>query len=244
MRRAFSDNYPITRKFGVFGSEYSNYPGSKHPGTDYLVPANRPLLANQSGTVTIFDRPASLKTGRGKEVVITKGNKQTKTCHMNKIDVVNGQQVKEGQAIGLSGHTGYVIDSQGNIGTPAGAHLHNELMINGQYVNIEDNLNQEDDMYNGQSAKFWHDELVEERKNLANATAIAEARKLNVGQVDKVLKMGLRREPTAEELGNLDYQTNPGLLVDTIWNNGGEQFYLMPAEFELVTEKLYKKKGE
>lgn len=44
-------------------------------------------------------------------------------------------------------------------------------------------------------------------------------------QVDHLLKMGLRREPTAEELNNQKYHENAGLLVDTLWNNGGEAFY-------------------
>lgn len=62
-------------------------------------------------------------------------------------------------------------------------------------------------------------------KDLENATNIAERRKLTPGQVDKALKMGLRREPTAAELNNPDYQNNPGLCIDTLWNNGGEMLY-------------------
>ncbi len=44
-------------------------------------------------------------------------------------------------------------------------------------------------------------------------------------QQDKFLKMGLQREPTAEELNNQAYATNPGLLADTLWNNGGSDIY-------------------
>lgn len=67
--------------------------------------------------------------------------------------------------------------------------------------------------------------IAELTRDLANATAAAERRKLTPSQVDKVLKMGLRREPTAAELNNPDYQNNPGLLIDTVWNNGGEMLY-------------------
>lgn len=145
MRRAYNGNYRVTRPFGVYDPAYSNYPGSRHPGTDYGLPANTQLVAGMTGKVTgVFDRPASLKTGRGKEVVIAFGNKERKACHMNRIDVSVGQQVVEGQAIGLSGYTGYVVDAQGNIGTPGGAHLHDELLVDGQYVNLEDNLKEED----------------------------------------------------------------------------------------------------
>lgn len=38
---------------------------------------------------------------------------------------------------------------------------------------------------------------------------------------DKVLKMGLQREPLPEELNNKDYN-NASLLINTVWNNGGE----------------------
>lgn len=51
-------------------------------------------------------------------------------------------------------------------------------------------------------------------------------------QVDKAIKMGLQREPTAEELNNKQYANDPGLLIDTLWNNGGEARYAnhtMPA---------------
>jgi hypothetical protein len=48
---------------------------------------------------------------------------------------------------------------------------------------------------------------------------------ITIQQVDRVLKMGLRREPTAGELNNPAYQSDPGLLIDTVWNNGGAQSY-------------------
>lgn len=141
MRHAFNGNYGITRPFGVVDPAYSNYPNSAHPGTDYGLPANTPLVAGISGRVTVFNRASNLKTGRGKEVVITNGKYQRKFCHMNRIDVSDGQQVAEGQSIGLSGYTGYVLDGAGNIGTPAGAHLHDELLIDGVYVPLEEHLN-------------------------------------------------------------------------------------------------------
>lgn len=143
MRLSFNGNYPVSQPYGVYDPAYANYPGSVHPGTDWALPANTPLIAGMSGSVTIFNR-GSAKIGRGNEVVITNSNKQRKTCHMNRIDVVNGQQVTEGQNIGLSGFTGYVVDSQGRVGTPAGAHLHDELLINGQYVDLDKYLKEND----------------------------------------------------------------------------------------------------
>lgn len=53
---------------------------------------------------------------------------------------------------------------------------------------------------------------------------------ITVDQVDKLIKMGLNREPTAEELANKDYQNNPGLAIDTFWNNGGQINYQNPPK--------------
>jgi len=136
MRKSFNGTFPITRKFGVVDPAYSNYPGSQHPGTDYGLPVNTPLVAGMGGTVSIYDRNPNIHTGRGKEVVIVSGDKQRKTCHMNRIDVESGQTVTEGQAIGLSGNTGY----------SSGPHLHDELLVKGQYVDLEKNLSEGETM--------------------------------------------------------------------------------------------------
>lgn len=156
MRLAFNGSYGISRAFGVYDpSAYSGYPGARHPGTDYGVPANTPLVAGMSGTVSVIDRSSTLKTGRGKEVIITNGNKQRKACHMNRIDVVNGQYVAEGDPIGLSGYTGYVLDGAGNVGTPGGAHLHDELLIDGIYVNLSEHLGGDEDMIQDNEPHYY-----------------------------------------------------------------------------------------
>lgn len=49
--------------------------------------------------------------------------------------------------------------------------------------------------------------------------------KLTPSQVDKAIKMSLGREPTQEELNNPDYANSAGLLIETLWNNGGAQRY-------------------
>lgn len=160
MRRAFDGNYPVTREFGVKDPAYANYPGSKHPGTDYGVPANTPLKAGISGWVTTYDRPAGIKVGRGKEVIITDGDTERKYCHMNRIDVPSGRYVSEGTTVGLSGYTGYVVDAQGKVGTPGGAHLHDELLIDGQYLDLEEQNLEEEEMPNDgditNMARFGH----------------------------------------------------------------------------------------
>lgn len=61
--------------------------------------------------------------------------------------------------------------------------------------------------------------------NNVKVIGVEEMQPLTPAQVDHVLKMGLQREPTPEELNNPDYHANAGLLIDTVWNNGGEENY-------------------
>lgn len=129
----FKDNYAVTTEFGVYDVAYANYPNSRHSGTDYGLPANTPLYAGMDGVITIFDRDPSIKIGRGKEVRVAFGNTSLRTCHMNRVDVQNGQTVKQGQQIGLSGNTGFT----------SGPHVHVEVVINGNYVDPENHLKEE-----------------------------------------------------------------------------------------------------
>jgi murein DD-endopeptidase MepM/ murein hydrolase activator NlpD len=145
MRRSFNGEHGVSNPFGVYDpSAYARYPGMKHPGTDYALPADTPLVAGMSGTVIVAFSTG--RTGRGNEAIITNGNIQRKACHLNRIDVKQGQWVNEGDLIGLSGFTGYVVDYAGNIGTPGGAHLHDELLIDGVYVDLEKQDLEEDEM--------------------------------------------------------------------------------------------------
>lgn len=145
MRLAFNGSYPISNHFGIYDpSAYARYPGMKHPGTDFVTPADTPLVAGMSGRVSIVRSTARI--GRGNEVIITNKNRQRKSCHMNRIDVADGQWVNEGDSIGLSGYTGYVVDAQGRVGTAGGAHLHDELLIDSQYVDLMEHLTEEDNM--------------------------------------------------------------------------------------------------
>jgi hypothetical protein len=124
MRFPFDGDYPITREFGVKDEAYANYPNSRHSGADFGLPSNTPLYASVDGIATIHDRSKELKTGRGKEVSIYANGTYVNTCHMNRIDVKQGQRVIEGQLIGLSGSTGF----------STGPHLHLEVITGQEYV--------------------------------------------------------------------------------------------------------------
>lgn len=93
-----------------------------HNGTDLATPSGTQVLATGDGVVT---RTANHRYA-GKYVDIDNiGKYSTRFLHLSKILVKQGQRVKRGQVIALSGATGRVT----------GPHLHYELHVNGRPVN-------------------------------------------------------------------------------------------------------------
>jgi murein DD-endopeptidase MepM/ murein hydrolase activator NlpD len=109
-------NGPITSGYGPrnIGNGYEF-----HPGVDIGVPTGTPIRAAAAGTVTI----AGPTGGYGNYTCIDHGGGLS-TCygHQERFLVSVGQQVAQGQIIGLSDCTGYCF----------GPHVHFEVRINGQ----------------------------------------------------------------------------------------------------------------
>jgi murein DD-endopeptidase MepM/ murein hydrolase activator NlpD len=109
-------NGPITSGYGGrnIGNGYEF-----HPGVDIGVPTGTSIRAAASGTVTI----AGPTGGYGNYTCIDHGGGLS-TCygHQERFLVSVGQQVAQGQIIGLSDCTGYCF----------GPHVHFEVRINGQ----------------------------------------------------------------------------------------------------------------
>jgi murein DD-endopeptidase MepM/ murein hydrolase activator NlpD len=109
-------NGPITSGYGGrnIGNGYEF-----HPGVDIGVPTGTPIRAAAAGTVTI----AAPTGGYGNYTCIDHGGGLS-TCygHQEQFLVSSGQQVAQGQIIGLSDCTGYCF----------GPHVHFEVRINGQ----------------------------------------------------------------------------------------------------------------
>jgi murein DD-endopeptidase MepM/ murein hydrolase activator NlpD len=109
-------NGPITSGYGPrnIGNGYEF-----HPGVDIGVPTGTPIRAAASGTVSI----AAPTGGYGNYTCIDHGGGLS-TCygHQERFLVSVGQQVAQGQIIGLSDCTGYCF----------GPHVHFEVRINGQ----------------------------------------------------------------------------------------------------------------
>lgn len=93
-----------------------------HNGVDFAVSRGTPVLSVGNGEVVI----AKYSGSAGNYVAIRHGRQYMTTyMHLDKILVKQGQQVKQGDKIGLSGNTG----------RSTGPHLHFELHINNKPVN-------------------------------------------------------------------------------------------------------------
>ena len=89
---------PVCSRFGeTYGRSYP------HRGTDYCVPRGTPVIAVADGEV----RSAIYRKEDGNTVEIDHTKRlRTLYCHLSKLLVKNGQEVKRGDVIALSGNTG------------------------------------------------------------------------------------------------------------------------------------------
>jgi murein DD-endopeptidase MepM/ murein hydrolase activator NlpD len=107
----------------VFGSErlFNGKTSSPHLGLDFRVPSGTPVSAMNDGTV-LLARPLYFE---GKFVVIDHGQGLLSLyLHLSEFKVKEGDQVKRGQVIGLSGGTGRAT----------GPHLHVAVRWQGTYL--------------------------------------------------------------------------------------------------------------
>lgn len=114
----------IGLKLPVAGGRISDTFGSRggaHNGVDIAVPIGTPVQSPLSGVVS--------RTGsdnlNGNFVVVKSGNEENFFLHLSQIKVSNGQQIKKGDVVGLSGNTG----------KSTGPHLHWEKHVAGRPVN-------------------------------------------------------------------------------------------------------------
>ncbi len=107
----------------VFGSEriFNGKTSSPHLGLDFRVPSGTPVEAMNDGTV-LLARPLYFE---GNFVVIDHGQGLlTLYLHLSEFKVKEGEQIKRGQIIGLSGGTGRAT----------GPHLHAAVRWQGTYL--------------------------------------------------------------------------------------------------------------
>lgn len=113
----FGDPLENTEISDIFG--YTRLTGGStfaHKGTDYRAAIGTPVFSMNSGMV----RFSGFMRNYGHTVVVDHGlGLHTVYMHLSKITVTNGQMVKKGDQLGLSGDTGYVL----------GPHLHVTVRI-------------------------------------------------------------------------------------------------------------------
>jgi murein DD-endopeptidase MepM/ murein hydrolase activator NlpD len=98
---------------------------SRNPGTDYGVPTGTPVKAIADGTITGV---IPTFTGSGGRMIFQSfpSGHNADYLHLSRIDVVAGQQVKQGQIIGLTGASGLGKENG------YGPHLHLSVRFGGK----------------------------------------------------------------------------------------------------------------
>lgn len=100
---------------GQISAYYPSYPsGSPHNGIDIATPTGTPVYASKDGTVI---KRRELTNSYGKFLIIQHGDSQVVYAHNSELKVNEGDTVKQGQLIALSG----------NSGNSTGDHLHWEI---------------------------------------------------------------------------------------------------------------------
>jgi len=100
-------NYPITSKF----MDFESFRKVPHKGIDFAMEKSTPLRAIVDGKIQVIDY-GNLKAG--KTVVIKGSDGMTYIYgHLSEFKVRNGDVVKQGDLIGLSGNSGNVYGSGG-----------------------------------------------------------------------------------------------------------------------------------
>ena len=92
----------------------------EHNGIDIKAPEGTDVVSSISGTVTEVD----FDSEKGNYIVVEYGNIKTMYAQLATTNVKKGQEVEAKQRIGTVGKTG----------NATGAHLHYEVMIDGEYV--------------------------------------------------------------------------------------------------------------
>ena len=113
---------------GSINSYYGYRSGGFHNGLDIGGGTGTPYYASAAGRVVT----AGWSGGYGYMILLDHGNGiMTRYAHSSKLLVSEGQQVSQGQNIGLVGSTG----------NSTGAHLHFEVILNGSAVNPTNYIN-------------------------------------------------------------------------------------------------------
>ncbi|MBN2030532.1 M23 family metallopeptidase [bacterium] len=111
-----------------FGQRIDPFTGETedHPGLDISIKPESEVFASAAGTVKAVNTKVIKNKGYGKYILIDHGyGYETLYAHLSKIYVNEGQKVKRGDLIGLTGNTG----------KSTAPHLHYGVFVNGEPKN-------------------------------------------------------------------------------------------------------------
>jgi RHS repeat-associated protein len=124
------------------GSLFGPRNGRNHNGIDinfsggYNTDYGAPIVATHSGTVVRINSTNEGRAGRYIEIESPDGSFMTRYLHLSSIAVEEGQEISEGQTIGLLGGSGKGYDMKVDKKSPGyWAHLHYEIHRNGTPIN-------------------------------------------------------------------------------------------------------------
>ena len=117
--------WPVNgRLMGGYGQRSDPFSGegAMHTGVDISAPQGTPVRATADGIVL----HAGWNGGYGRCVIIDHGNNyQTWYAHLSRMDVIEGEEIRQGEVVGAVGTTG----------RSTGSHLHYEVRIGSTPVN-------------------------------------------------------------------------------------------------------------
>lgn len=117
--------WPVTgRLMDGFGHRMDPFSGegAMHTGVDISAPMGAPIKATADGIVMF----ANWNSGYGRCVIVDHGNGyQTLYGHMSHIDVIDGQEIRQGEVVGRVGSTG----------RSTGTHVHYEVRTHSMPIN-------------------------------------------------------------------------------------------------------------
>lgn len=111
MIKPFKLDYKLTQGFGENPASYAKFGMKGHNGLDYGTPTGTEILAPHSGKII---ETSSDPTGYGNYIKVENTKEGSVLAHLKEFKVTVGQDVTEGQVIGLSDNTG----------NSTGPHLH------------------------------------------------------------------------------------------------------------------------
>ncbi len=158
-----------TQGFGENPAMYAPLGLKGHNGLDWACQVGTPIYASHEGTVS-----NQIDSMSGHGVVITTSTHKTIFWHLSEFKCKNGDRVKAGDLIGLSGNTGF----------STGPHLHYGLKVFDTNGNVLNRDNGYDGSIDPTQYLVWYDQ----------ATIMTE------GEVKDVYRLAFYRLPDAGEL--------------------------------------------